>query len=392
MTCLLSLYQTLEQTNFPGELERSFRSITSFEVIALTIFNIIIFYLVYMLYIISIKRKFLFSKKVTFSFIMGRSHKIFFVILVLQIIFLLITGVGRVSITGDVKSHPLSFIFSILKPDSFILIYYVLVRVNSKFKTINKLFLINISLFFMLKLLQGWSSFILIFFFLEMYCKFYKKPSNSVNFYVFLIPLIVIFFGGWLYQYVYVIKNTIRGNLVEDITYVDGVLSLSSRLSMNPTSLGAYQNVNKISKLAKQENITLKESKSLLRPIVPSFFFDKNYRNLNNSVVHSYTATLTSATSSDFGIMMYSITLYKTDLTDFTLYIILLIVLLLFVKFFLDSLCNGDGSLDFIFFLILFKVAYTSTLENVFGQGFIPSIYFTLLFIVLGGISFNKRT
>ena len=81
------------------------------------------------------------------------------------------------------------------------------------------------------------------------------------------------------------LKNEIRGNYaVQDISYFEGVQHLASRLSMNPTSLGAYQNFDKISRLYKDESLPLKESKALFRPILPSQTMDKNFRNLNNNI------------------------------------------------------------------------------------------------------------
>ncbi|KAA0536454.1 oligosaccharide repeat unit polymerase, partial [Citrobacter portucalensis] len=167
---------------------------------------------------------------------------------------------------------------------------------------------INILLFITFKILQGWTSFLLIMFFLEAYARFQRNKSK----FVFLLPLFIIFFGGWIYQYAYVIKNEIRGSTVAPISYFQGVEQLTSRLSMNPVSLGAYQNYDSIIKLYQKENITFKESASLLRPIIPGGLIDKDYRILNNNVIASFYPDLNQYTSSDFGIVMYYYILFNS--------------------------------------------------------------------------------
>ncbi|HHR4630671.1 TPA: oligosaccharide repeat unit polymerase, partial [Salmonella enterica] len=127
------------------------------------------------------------------------------------------------------------------------------------------LFTTNILLFVFFKILQGWTSFLLILFFLEMYARYRLKNKKII----LLLPLFIIFFGGWVYQYAFVLKNEIRGNDVAPLSYYQGVEQLTSRLSMNPVSLGAYENYDVVVHLYQKENRVFKESESLLRPILP---------------------------------------------------------------------------------------------------------------------------
>ncbi|EOS8174505.1 O163 family O-antigen polymerase, partial [Escherichia coli] len=192
--------------------------------------------------------------------------------------------------------------------------------------------------------------------------------------------------GGWVYQYAYVLKNEIRGAKVESITYLQGVEHLASRLSMNPNSLGAYQNYSKVINLYQQEGLALKESKAFLRPITPGGLVDKNFRNINNNVMTSYTPDLNQFTSSDFGIVMYYSILFNASLPDFVLSIIMTVLLLVIAKMFFDSISSIPGQCDILFFFVLFYTFYTVSLENVFGQNFIPYIFSFVIYYFLGGI------
>lgn len=232
--------------------------------------------------------------------------------------------------------------------------------------------------------------FFFIFFILECYCRFNNRKRISTK-YVFVIPMVVIFLGGFVYQQVYVIKNHIRGNLaIMDISYLEGVQHLSTRLSMNSMSLGAYQNVDRIVDLYRAESLSLKESKALLRPVLPGQLMDKNFRSLNNNIVQSYTPTITASTSSDFGIVMYYWVLGNASMYDAILSLILTLVFIVLAKIYFDTMCNGSGKFDFLFFLILFKFTYTVSLENVIGQGFVPYLYLTFVVLIFGGVKFVK--
>ncbi|HFW4499943.1 TPA: oligosaccharide repeat unit polymerase, partial [Salmonella enterica subsp. enterica serovar Waycross] len=160
------------------------------------------------------------------------------------------------------------------------------------------------------KILQGWTSFLLILFFLEMYARYRLKNKKII----LLLPLFIIFFGGWVYQYAFVLKNEIRGNDVAPLSYYQGVEQLTSRLSMNPVSLGAYENYDVVVHLYQKENRVFKESESLLRPILPGGFINKDFRILNNNVMASFYPDLNPYTSSDFGIVMYYSILFNSSL------------------------------------------------------------------------------
>ncbi|WP_220495336.1 oligosaccharide repeat unit polymerase [Pseudoalteromonas sp. SG41-1] len=394
LTAIFSYILTLELDTFPGELHRYYRVISDSDVLIITIANLFSFLVCFILFSFFSK----FNLKVNKGFYIkineNKFHYLFLFLLIAQLVFLATTGVGRVTV-GNIEpaKSPYSLIFSILKPEPFIYIYYLYFRkpnISTMYKSKRVLFWFNIICFCCLKLLQGWSSFILILFFLELVV-FFKKIFKGKYFLVFIIPFLSLFFGGFIYKYVYVIKNEIRGNSVENISYFEGVGHLSSRLSMNPNSLGAYQNFDKVVSLYRNENIELKEVKAFFRPIVPSGLMDKDFRNLNNNVMTSYTPTLNQFTSSDFGLILYFSILYEASFYDFFMTILISICLFIMAKVFFDTMSRTRGELDFLFFLLLFKFFYTVSLENVFGQGFVPYLFLLGCFYMFGAISFIKE-
>jgi hypothetical protein len=391
ITTIISLIQTINSVNFPGELYRVIRTITDFEVIVITFFNLVAFGLCYFLY--KIINRFRVRAPINVEYNFCRLSWLLSITLILQILFLLITGVGRITF-GEPATSPYSTLFALIKPDPFVFLYFLIIRNKEHFSYISeKHFSINIICYCLLKLLQGWSSFLFIFFVLECFVRF-RRSSHFGKKMVILIPATIIFLGGLVYQQMFVLKNQIRGNnSIQDISYVQAVQHLSSRLSMNATSLGAYQNMDEVTSLYKAEGLDFKESKALFRPLVPSTFMDKEFRNLNNNIMHSYTPTLSAGTSSDFGFIMYYSILFKSSTFDFITSILVTITMIFFAKIYFDTMSNNKPILDFLFFLILFKFTYTVSLENVVGQGFVPYIYLTALMWLFGGIKFTpKRT
>ncbi|HCQ8770137.1 TPA: hypothetical protein OMH22_004533, partial [Escherichia coli] len=73
-------------------------------------------------------------------------------------------------------------------------------------------------------------------------------------------------------------------------------------------------------------------------------------------------------------------------LPDFVLSIIMTVLLLVIAKMFFDSISSIPGQCDILFFFVLFYTFYTVSLENVFGQNFIPYIFSFVIYYFLGGI------
>lgn len=389
ISALISMFQTLTQNNYPGELEEFTRSISTVEVILLSMLNIISFILCYFVFLVLSSFRLKLNKNINVIFNKTKINKLFFFLLIAQIFFLVTTGVGKVTTSAnEIATSIYSPLFSFLKPEPFIYLFFLYFRMDKNFSYKgNILFTINIVLFIFFKILQGWTSFLLILFFLEMYARYRLKNKKII----LLLPLFIIFFGGWVYQYAFVLKNEIRGNDVAPLSYYQGVEQLTSRLSMNPVSLGAYENYDTVVHLYQKENRVFKESGSLLRPILPAGFINKDFRILNNNVMTSFYPDLNPYTSSDFGVVMYYSILFNSSLPDFILLTILTILLFIIAKIYFDSMSSYNGQYDILLFFIIFYSFYTVSIENVFGQGFFPYIFSTLFFFLTGCIKFSRR-
>lgn len=391
ISAFISLFQTLTQPNYPGELGEFTRSITSFDVVAISLLNIISFFVCYFVFLALTGFRLKFDNKIHVEFNKKRINKVLTLLLAAQLSFLLTTNVGKVAVTAsDVATSIYSPLFAFLKPEPFIYMFFLAFRTEKNFTyRKNILFTFNILLFISFKILQGWTSFLLIMFFLEIYARFQEKNNK----FVLLFPIFIIILGGGIYQYAFELKNEIRGvKKVEPLTYYQGVEQLTSRLSMNPVSLGAYENDNKIIELYKEDNREFKESVSLLRPIIPNRFIDKDYRILNNNVIESFYPDLNQYTSSDFGAVIYYYILFRASLPDFITTILIAIILILFAKIYFDSMSLYNGQYDILLFFIVFYSFYTVSLENVFGQGFFPYLFSTLFFFITGGIRLVRKS
>lgn len=384
LTLWLSFFQILSASGYNvGEFSSFPLEVSEMEILLLLSTNCFVFFVFFILDFFLSRHKILFTKKIFFKLRQRKLNSIFFILLVLQLLFLVLTGVGR--LMSD-ATHPLSPLFSLFSPEAFLPVYYLLNR-ESNGRTKNKLFFLNIVLFSSFKLLQGWSSFILILFFLEL---LYRTKNVKLNFKTIfiatLLPLLIIFSGGVVYKYVYQLKNQIRGTPVEELSYFEGASHLASRLSMAPVSIAAYDRFNSVVGIFNKDSYFMKEIQGLGRPILPRFIMkDKEFRPLGNNIMEVYYPDINSVTSSNMGLVMYFSVLYSADTPQAIMFIILLVFLIFICKLFIDNIEQKRGQLQFVLFLVLMNVADIASLEIVFGYGFLKLISVFLLCLLFGG-------
>lgn len=389
----LSFYQIIVGGLNVGELSGFPLQMGDIELYFLVFINSFIFVLFYGFNALLARKKLTFSKKINFRLVKVRLDVVFLVILVVQLLFLIFTGVGRLL---SEATHPLSPLFSLLTPDAFFSVYYLLSRVKVKGKS-NRLFIINVTLFSALKLLQGWSSFFLVILFLEFFhrTRFIRLTKKNIVISL-LFPLFVLFFGGAVYQYVFQFKNNIRGVTVPELTYFEGVSHLASRLSMAPISVGAYDRVEDVVNAFKKDGYQMKEIQGLGRPLLPKVIMaDKDFRPLGNNILEVYYPEITKYTSSNMGIYMYSLILILSDAKQAILFLCISVFLVFLSKIFLDSIEEYKGQLQFVLFMILINLADIASLEVVFGYGFIKVIPVFIVCWILGAFKvsiLNKAT
>jgi hypothetical protein len=390
VTMLISVTAMLTSGRYFGELHFFELNVDTVTIIFITFINISLFVVVLLISQSKFFRLIRISNRYSVFYRHSRLNCFMLLILMSQLIFLFYTGVG---IAGNNNAHFLSPIFSILSPVTFFPIYYLIFR-NTK-GYVFRFFVLNVILFVIFRLSQGWTSFILQFFILEL---FYRFDSARFSFslkkvcLLSITPLILLLIGGLVYQPIYKLKNEIRGQPVDSITIVQSMGHLASRLSMLPISIGAYGNEDKVRELFLNTGPDYKEVVAIGRPILPSFIFtDKDFRSLNNNVLQSYYPSLTKDTSSNFGLFMYSYIIFTSDYNQFYMYLILLMLSTLFVVMFYNSLSVFKGQLAILSFLYLFNIVNNASLEMIFAYSFLNLFYIIFIFIFTGCIGFKSN-
>ena len=332
----------------------------------------------------------------SYRFIIGKNFEVVyynnrfdfftFIVLSASVYFVSMTGVGRLL---SEATHPLSFVFNTVNPDYFFYIYYVLRRERS-----GLLFWLNFFLFIFLNISKGWTGFLLVLFFLEVYF-FYKNKPLKISFFA-MAPCLIAFIlivGGSVYSFLAPLKNEIRGLGGEPMSVMDGINSLSQRLSNYSISLGGYQESVVIVKKFNDQDMPLKELTALFRPIIPSFIFTnkESFTTLNNDVLKPFYPDITNKTSSDVSLFVYLYILLEANPLQLISYLLISVFILLLVKFILDTISLHTGQFDFLFFLYVFSFFYTSQHEVV-STGYIGfSLFILPLLFILGILRFKVR-
>lgn len=375
---LVAGYTMINERKYTGEFEESYLNVGNEYLISLLIVIILGYFIFFFVYKFTKNKKILFFKSKKISINKKRFSILFLFFLIGQIIFFLITGVGKV---GSDATSPISFIFSMFNVNCLFGLFYFICRNN----TSRFIYFINILLFSILQLMKGWTSFLLTIFFYELFFYFKRNSIKSILNYtkVIVFPALAILIGGKIYQYLHAYKNLIRLNAEIENTYLDGITLLLSRLSFFPVAVGAYQNTNIIRDLYYFDYLPLREIQALFRPLAPGFIMpDKDFRIIGNLVVQSFHPDVTSTTSSNFGIISYLQLLFNVNIADFLIYIIVSVLLLILVKSLFDSVEEKKGDLNFLYFILLLNMYEIGSLEMVFGYGILPIVFFIPLFII----------
>lgn len=312
---IISAFSILNSNVIGGDVGNFDLELTAFEFILIVLVNIFLIPLFYGFYkVLSGIR----LKTPANIVVQKKSFNYFiFFLLLSHLTFLHITGVGR--ILSDASS-PYSPIFAALSPDFLILLYYLICRKNS-----GLIFFVNIFLFSILSLSKGYTGFLLLFFIFELYFYFLNKniSFNHKVFMPFFFVFFIFFFGSLVYKILDPIKNEVRGLGSSELSYAEALSKLSDRFTFLPASTAGLQRLSDVKVVYNDSNVELKEMFDFLRPITPSFFFDKNsFNSLGNDVQRVYKPDITPATSSDLGIFSYTVMLLVAEPKQAVIYII----------------------------------------------------------------------
>lgn len=313
-------------------------------------------------------------------------HQFITFILLIQIIFTLRTGNGVVGNTSQASGTILSYVFNVLKINAFMPIYYVAARDTKK-----KLYWINILLWLIYTILCGWSSYILTIIFLEFFLRAkYKQSSYNQNLLYkssVLVAVAATLIGGFLYKYLFAIKNTIRyGFNVAPLSYGEGLSNLISRFSQFPLSIVAWQNNDKIVSLYRSQDISCVDIRAIFRSLVPGSLMNKNFRTTNNLIIQSMYPDVSNTTSSDYALPLFWMNLIHSSFPDFVVYLLATIILFAITKKIIYWFDDGSGDVDILLFFFIFNFMNGNPPESLFGYGYIGLIYFIPIMILLGVI------
>lgn len=315
-----------------------------------------------------------------------KAHQFVFVLLVAQLIFSNITGVGKV---GSTSTSSLSFIFSFLKVESLFLFYYILCRERKK------LYVVNSVLFFLYRLSLGWTWFIFQYSIIELFLYFKNKKNKSFisNFKLIIYPSVLLIVGAKAYQYFYQIKFYIRLDTWNyKLNYFDSLSALINRFSFFPIAVSVIQNLEKIKVLYNYEGPIFKDVISIFRPLLPGFIMQtKQFRTLNNIFIQAIHPEIGITTSSNAGLFSYGIALFYSDFLGGLFWMILTIFLFIIVSSIIKSLEEFTGQLDIIYFFLLFDIYNVSSLEQVFAYGYLSLFYLAPILWIFKVINIRIR-
>ena len=353
--------------------------ISKFETILFYFVNIIIFFLIFVFYKILTYRHF----KSVFIIKPKKFIFLYVVIVLFDLIFTAFTGVGVLFSNAESKY---SFLTAIFNPVFLFPIFYLFFR-----KKISGLvFFVIVVLFSFGQLQKGWTGFFLLIFFFELYFLFQVVSKKKKLMLVFIVPVFVMFVGSYFYMIVEPYKNEIRGLGYNPITYAEGFEKLTSRLTYFPVSLAAYQRADEVVQYYQMEDIQLKEFYGFFKPLVPgSLMPNKDFRSLNNNVKQPY-FNLENNTTSDVGFFSWNYILIKSSPLDFFVNLLLIVFCVILIKFVYDSFSSKKGQFDFIIYLILFSVFYTTAPEVVFSRNFFGIVILLPILFLFGGFVLRR--
>ena len=280
-------------------------------------------------------------------------------------------GVGS-SVNSGTSS--LTFLTSIFSVRALFPFYYIIQRGKRMH------FIVNILLFASLRLLQGWTGFLLSIVIIEV-CLFFKDKFFSIKKIVlsWLGSLGLILCGGWIYSLLYPLKFYIRFNQSElhFISLKEGVLALLNRLSFFSQAIASIQTVEITRDVYLNNSVWLGEIKAMLRPIFPGAIMDKSFSSLSLCIKQSFVSYRAQGTSLNVGLFSYLFNLMYSDFLSFLLYIFIISLLIYIFKKVIFSIYIRENRNDVLFFLFLLNILHVSALESVFSYEYIPILLMT---------------
>lgn len=308
-----------------------------------------------------------------YSFSLDRKKIELYLSFVIFLNFFLLFKTGNGLAGGEYNRSSLSSILALLNYEFFFWIYFI-----NYFEQRNKTYYFITILYIGLNLVQGWSSFVISFFFV-LVCLVKKKYQK----FIFLLVPLAFFIGGGIYTFLYPFKNLIRFGRYIQISYGEGLLHLLMRLTNFPNACVAVQNQNKILDLYYGFNSESTEFLSYFYRWMPGFLMpNKSTRVFANlvmlSVYPNYPATQSAGMGFTYGYM-----LIKLGFIYFLLYITVFTVTFIVTKFFSDNLINSKKAyVNYLPFIMIFNI--TTGIDFRMLGGKVTAIFTFFIFLFFG--------
>ncbi len=373
-----------------GEAGGMHLELSRFSIALILLIQICTLGLTYVFFLLTKNNRVRLSKKKTkFEINKNRADKFIFIILIVQLIFSLKTGNGRLGYEVQSSFSP---ILNLLDISSFFPIYFFCCRGR-------KLYWYNVVIFCIWKLLCGWTGFVMTIAFYELYilirenAKSIISKINSNAYYVTSILAILI--GGGIYSILFRVKTIIREHFDPGIlSYYEGLNNLVLRFTNFPVSLVGIQEHTRIAELSRIYNNWYTEVILTFRSLIPGFIWKNKgeLRAFGNLVLLSIYPTLGTGTSTGYLCWAYWYNILESSVLMFVFYFIALLFFFQVSKNIIYAFEDEKnlGLLDFLYFEMIFKVFNGAALESTFGYGYIGMIYILPVMILLGIIRIRK--
>lgn len=309
-----------------------------------------------------------------------------YIILLILVNFLLYIGTGIGKAGGAYQQKSWTFLIYFWNYDFFFWCYYYHYA-----KDRNKKYYFIVILFCLFQLVQGWTAFVFNIFLSEI---FIRCDSKKFSLKAVLITPLFFLGGSLLYTLLFPLKFWIRTGNLKWITFLDGILRLSERLSFFSYSAVAVQNQDTILSLFYNYNSIYGEAMSFFYPWVPSFLLpNKSMRLLNNVVMLSAYPNFGTDTSAGLG-FAYPYLLGKMSLIILLLFFIVVMSYYFINKLLIDNLAVNEEKTynysSYMFFLVILNIFNGYTFRRI--GTFVPVTWTFVMLLLIGVFKIQRRT
>ena len=318
-------------------------------------------------------------------------HCLVSIIMVVNFVFVLRTGIGK---ADSSDRNELSFLLRIIPPEPLMLLYFVFCH-----KTKKKMrFWMNFLIFAAYEIATGWTGFILQYGIIELY--FFVKYSKKLRKTFSLLKLgvmcntVIILAGGALYRFLQPLKFAIRYGYgyTGHNTLWNGISELVSRLTDFEATVVSILNHAKIANLYNIQGVWNWEAVSVFRNVLPRFIMPgKDYRILGNLVMNSIYPKVASTTSTGYGLIMYSSNLAEATVPGSLLWAAFYLIFFIVCKKIIQKFETGNGDSEVLYFFLVMTVLQGTPISVSLGGTYLELIYAIFLFPLLGIIKKRPR-